>query len=135
MLYPSMLSSKEASGFIESVSMTEIEGALRSFKKDRSPGLDGWPVEFFIHLFDLMGKDLLNAVEYNRKYGRITPSLNSTFLALIPKKDKPTTFADFRPISLCNLIYKLTSKIIVVRLKPHLDSHISKEQFGFLKNR
>ena len=62
-------------------------------------------------------------------------SLNSTFLAPIPKKDKPTTFVDFRPISLCNLIYNLISKIIAVRLKPHLDSHISKEQFGFLKNR
>ena len=74
-----------------------------------------------------MGKDLLKAVEYARKSGRIAPSLNSTFLALIPKKDKPTIFADFRPISLCNLIYKLISKIIAVRLKPHLDSHISKE--------
>ena len=84
MLYPSMLSSKEDSGFIESVSMTEIEGALRSFKNDRSPGPDGWPVEFFIHFFDLMGKDLLKAMEYARKSRRISPSLNSTFLAVIP---------------------------------------------------
>ena len=130
-----MIPTEEANGFIDTVTMTEIEGALRSFKKDRSPGPDGWPVEFFIHFFDLLGKDLLNAVEYARKSGRITPSLNSTFLALIPKKDNPTTFVDFRPISLCNLIYNLIYKIIVVRLKPHLDSHISKEQFGFLKNR
>ena len=129
-----MLSSEEAGGFIESVSMIEIEGALRSFKNDKSPGLDGWPIEFFIHFFDLMGRDLLQDVEYSRKSGRIAPSLNSTFLALIHKKDKPTTFVDFRPISLCNLIYNLISKIIVVRLKPHLDSHISMEQFAFLKN-
>ena len=89
MLYPSMISSEEANGFIESVSMIEIEGALRSFKKDRIPGPDGWPIEFFIHFLDLLGKDLLSAVECARKSGRITPSLNSIFLALIAKKDKP----------------------------------------------
>ena len=42
---------------------------------------------------------------------------------------------DFHPISLCNPVYKLISKVIVVRLKPSLDKHISREQFGFLKNR
>ena len=67
--------------------------------------------------------------------GCISPSLNSTFLSLIPKKDKPSTFANFRPISLCNLLYKLIAKVIAVRLKPFLDTHISKEQYGFLKNR
>ena len=44
MLYPSMLSTEEACCFIENVSMSEIEGALRSFKKDKSPSPDGWPV-------------------------------------------------------------------------------------------
>ena len=101
MLYPSMLSFEDACGFIESVSLIEIEGALRSFKKDKSPGPNGWPVEFFLHFFDLVGRDLLKAVESSRISGRITPSLNSTFLALIPKKDKPTNFAKFKPISLC----------------------------------
>ena len=57
------------------------------------------------------------------------------FLALIPKKDKPRTFADFRPISLCNLLYKLIAKVIARRLKPFLDLGISQEQFRFLKDR
>ena len=70
-----------------------------------------------------------------RVSGCIPPFMNSTFLALIPKKEKPLTFAYFRPISLCNMLYKLISKVIAVRLKPFLDSHISKEQYGFLKNR
>ena len=81
-----------------------------------------------------MGEELLSAVEFTRVSGCIPPSLNSTFLTLIPKKDKLTSFADFRPISLCNLLYKLIYKVIAVRLKPFLDSHISIEQFGFLKN-
>ena len=78
---------------------------------------------------------LLKNIDQTRLSGFIPPSLNSTFLALIPKKDKPRTFVDFRPISLCNLLYKLIAKIIAGRLKPFLDSGISREQFGFLKDR
>ena len=74
-------------------------------------------------------------MDFTRVSGCIPPSLNSIFLTLIPKKEKPSSFVDFRFISLCNLLYKLISKVIVVRLKPFLDSHISIEQFGFLKNR
>ena len=40
-------------------------------------------------------------------------SLNSTFITLIPKKDSLDTFYDFRPISLCNLVYKMVTKVIV----------------------
>ena len=135
MLFPSMIPPEEAHCLVDPVTLPEIEGALKYFKKDRSPGPDGWPVEFFLHFFELLGKDLLVAVDFSRTSGHITPSINSTFLALIPKKDKPVTFMDFRPISLCNLVYKLISKVITVRLNPFLDTHISREQFGFLKNR
>ena len=134
MLYPTMITHEEAPSLIQPITLSEIEGALNSFKKDRSPGLDGWPVEFYLHFFDLLGNELLSAVDCARVSGCIPPSLNSTFLALIPKKENPLTFADFKPISLCNLLYKLISKVIVVWLKPFLDSRISKEQYGFLKN-
>ena len=130
-----MISNEDAPSLILCVSLMEIECVLKYFKKDRSASPDGWPVEFYLHFFDLLGKDLLSVVESTRVSGYIPPSLNSTFLPLIPKIDKPSTFADFRPISLCNLLYKLISKVIVVRLKPFLDSHISLEQYGFLKNR
>lgn len=61
-------------------------------------------------------------------------SFNSTFIALIPKEDKPISFDDFHTISLCNCIYKIIVKIIANRLKPILSAHISSEQFAFLQN-
>ena len=76
----------------------------------------------------------MHLVEESRLSGRVLPSLNSTFITLIPKKDKPSTFDDFRPISLCNLIYKLIAKVVANRLNPFLDKFISPQQFGFLKN-
>ena len=74
-------------------------------------------------------------MDSTRVLGLIPSSLNLTFLALILKMDKPQTFVDFRPISSCNLLYKLIAKVIAVRLKPFLDLGISPEQFGFLKGR
>ena len=112
-----------------------MESALKSFKKEKAPGPDGFPVEFFLAFFDLLGEELVELVEDARISGRVLPSLNSTFITLVPKSDKPTTFTNFCPISLCNLIYKLIAKVAALRIKPFLDHFITPQQFGFLKNR
>jgi hypothetical protein len=103
--------------------------------KDKSPGPDGWTQELFQHFFEIMGLDMLNAVEESRLTGKIPGALNATFFTLIPKSSKPVNFNDFRPIALCNFMYKVISKTIANRLKDTLAKCISFEQFGFLKDR
>jgi hypothetical protein len=90
---------------------------------------------FLYSFFDLVGEDVLAMVEDSRSSGAIVGGLNSTFLTLIPKANKPSTFDDFRPISLCNLCYKIISKIIANQIKPFLSRTLSMEQMGFLKGR
>jgi hypothetical protein len=85
--------------------------------------------------FDLLGNDILEMVEESRRKGRVSGALNATFIALIPKSDKPDSFGGFRPIALCNLVYKIITKIIAARIKTSLSVGISKEQFGFLEGR
>jgi hypothetical protein len=46
--------------------------------------------------------------------GKIMGAMNATFISLIPKKNNLITFEDFRPISLCNLVYKIVSKIMKI---------------------
>ena len=77
----------------------------------------------------------MNVIEHSRLEGRVIGALNATFIILIPKCDKPTTLGDYRPISLCNMIYKTISKLVAIRLKVVLDKAISRHQFGFLHDR
>ena len=54
---------------------------------------------------------------------------------MIPKVANLKTVAQFRPISLCNVIYKLLSKVLVNRLKPILNSIILEAQSAFIVDR
>ena len=84
---------------------------------------------------NLIGKYVHQAVEESRITGSMVSSLNSTFLALILKVDRLASFGDFRSISLCNIAYKVISKLIGLRLTSLLSKALSLEQFGFLKGR
>jgi hypothetical protein len=62
-----MVTEIEAENLFRPVVLEEIRKVLKSFKVDKSPGPDGWTVEFFVHFFDLVGEDLLNMVEETRQ--------------------------------------------------------------------
>jgi hypothetical protein len=134
-LFPQMVNEEDSRSLYRPVTIEELKSVLFHFKKEKSPGPDGWTIEFFIFFFDLVGEDLLAFVEDSRRLGTIYGGINATFLTLIPKANKPASFDDFRPISLCNLCYKIISKLIANRLITILSEKISTEQLGFLKGR
>ena len=82
-----------------------------------------------------MGQDILEVVEESSQNQNVYPGLNSTLLSLIPKTANSDTAQGFRPIALCNVIYKIISTLIAKRLKPILSSIISPEQTGFVEGR
>eukprot|EP00253_Pinus_taeda_P030238 PITA_30238 len=61
--------------------------------------------------------------------------MNATFIALIPKVEDSNTPDKYRPIALCNIIYKIVSKVVASRLKPMLPLIISPEQSGYVEGR
>ena len=117
------------------ISEEEISHTLHTFQKGKSPGPDGFTLECYLGFYDLLKKDILKVVKESQRSGKVLGMINSTFLTLISKKQKPQSFDEFKPISYCNMIYKIIAKVITLMIKPILSEIISEEQFGFLYNR
>jgi hypothetical protein len=98
------------------ITSKELFATLKSFQKDKIPGPNGLPVEFYLKCFDFLGQNLVGVVEYSRSTDQMLLSFNATFISLIPKEDNPRYFNYFRPISRCNNIYKIITKLIAKRL-------------------
>ena len=86
-------------------------------------------------MWETIGRDIVNIVKSFFKYKFSLRKINKTFLVLNPKKSQATTLSDFRPISLCNVVYKTISKIIADRVKDVVPNIISPLQSAFLKGR
>ncbi|CAI9769428.1 unnamed protein product [Fraxinus pennsylvanica] len=115
--------------------LEEVKAALWSIPKDSSPGHDGFSASFFITAWEFVQFHLLAvAKEYFGGYP-LTCGLGTTNIVLIPKVESPNSFAKFRPISLCSVVYKILSKMMVARLSPLLDKLISREQSAFIQGR
>nr|GEV20939.1 hypothetical protein [Tanacetum cinerariifolium] len=96
---------------------------------------NGFTIEFFKDTWDVVGKDLLVAVQSFFQLGFLPKGINSTILTLIPKKKGAKTMKHYRPISCCNVIYKTISKILANRLKVLLPEFITPNQSAFVKDR
>ena len=113
----------------------EISDALFQMGPLKAPGPDGFPARFFQRNWGLIKDDIVKAVQ-QFFISRIMPDgINNTTIVLIPKIKNPQTIKDFRPISLCNVIYKIISKCLVNRLRPLLDGMISPTQSAFIPGR
>jgi len=121
--FPKFVNEDEVEEIYTPMMTGELEGTLKWFKKDKSLGPDGWTIEFYLAFYDLLGEDLLKVVEECRLSGSLYNAINLNFIALIPKSDTPSSFNDYRPIYLCNCLYKIISKIIANRLHPILSSY------------
>ena len=89
------------------------------------PGLDGMPPLFFQHFLPKVGEVVTKIVLDFLNSGIAPPNFNETHVVLIPKCKEPKKITDYRPISLCNVVYKITSKAFVNRLKKILPSIIN----------
>ena len=113
----------------------EVDVALKDMAPLKAPGPDGMPPLFFQTYWPDIGMDITQAVLSSLNSGSILKSINHTFIALIPKVKNPEKVTEYRPISLCNVIYKIISKVIANRLKPLMNNIVSETQSAFIANR
>ena len=110
----------------------ELFKCLKTFRKNKSPGLDGITAEFFLAFWDQLKEKLFAVYEDSFSKGNLPESLMTGVVTLLEKKGKDRLeLANWRPITLLNVDYKLLTKTLGQRLKILLPSLINKDQNGF----
>ena len=113
----------------------EIKHALFQMSPSKAPGPDGMTALFFQKFWHIVGNDVTTAVLDFLNTGNMLGSINFTHIALIPKVKSVESMSQLRPISLCNVIYKIISKVLVNRMKSILPRVISDSQSAFVPGR
>jgi hypothetical protein len=113
----------------------DVQRALFMMGPSKALGPDGFNAGFFQLHWDILGPSITVAVLDFLNGGDMPEELNRTTICLIPKVKNPQEMKQFRLISLCNVLYKICSKIIANRLPPFLDEIISEEQSAFVPGR
>jgi hypothetical protein len=113
----------------------EICDAMFQMGPLKAPGPDGFPARFYQKHWGVVKEEVVVAIRRFFHDGVMPEGINDTAFVLIPKVNEPDDLKDFRPISLCNVIYKLISKCIVNKLRGILNEIINPEQSAFVPTR
>ena len=113
----------------------EVRQALFMMHPEKVPGPEGMTTLFFQHSWHVIKKDVVEMVNNFFVTGTMDPRVNTTNICMIPKTERPTRMTELRLISLCNVGYKIISKVLCQRLKICLPRLISETQSAFVEGR
>lgn len=129
------ISPDQNASLTESFTADEVKMAIFSMHPDKSPGPDGMNPAFYPRFWDIIGNDITSACINVLTTSSISPGMNDTLVILIPKKTNPVSTNDLRPISLCNVMMKIITKMPANRMKLIMPSIISEMQSAFIPGR
>lgn len=101
----------------------------------KAPGPDGFPAIFYQQNWSTVGPQVIDTVLKLLNLGVLLTNLGNALLVLIPKVERPVNPAQFRPISLLNVVFKIATKVNINHLKPILPTLISPSHAGFIPGR
>ena len=130
------LNSQEAEKLEGEITFEEAGKALKAMKHFKSPGTDGFTVEFFKMFWGKLGILVVRSLNAGFRKGELSCVQKEGIITCIPKGDKARDLIkNWRPISLLNVIYKIGSTVIANRIKLVLPTLINEDQTGFISKR
>ncbi|KAL2243965.1 UNVERIFIED_CONTAM: hypothetical protein Sindi_0514500 [Sesamum indicum] len=130
-----LLDEDEAAHLIKPFTTEDVKLTMFDITEDKAPGPDGYSSGFFKGAWTVVGDEVTRALLDFFATGKLLKHVNCTLLVVIPKVHSPITVADFRPISCCNVIYKVIAKLLVQRLSVVLGKLVSPYQAAFIPDR
>ena len=104
--------------------------------RDKTPGTDGLPADFYKIFWKDLSPLLMSALNYSYDKGALLITQRRGIIKLIPKKDaEPHFIKNWRPLTLLNCDYKIAAKAIANRIKSVIPKIINNDQTGFPKGR
>ena len=132
----STLTEKERKELEVELSYEELTIAIKSMKKGKTPGSNGFSSDFFRVFWNMLGTFLYRAFKTCRSKGELLATHQVSLITLIPKSGQTNhSLKGWRPISLLNVDYKIISTAIASRFKKVINRIISSSQTAYIKNR
>ncbi|KAL8092290.1 hypothetical protein AgCh_034546 [Apium graveolens] len=113
----------------------EFTNAVKQMHPDKASGPDGLNPAFFQQFWPILGKEVYTCCRDWLSTSSFPANLDDTNVVLIPKKENACRMRDLRPIALCNVLYKILSKVLANYLKRILPQVITENQVAFMPNR
>lgn len=113
----------------------EVEKALKQMHPLTAPGPNGMPPLFYHHFWPTVKSIVITTALNFLNHGIAPPKFHDTHIVLIPKTKNLERVTDYRPISLCNVAYKISSKATTNRMKSVLQEIIGENQSAFVAKR
>ena len=108
----SMVTESMNKGLVQEFQVAEVVKALKQMHPKKSLGPNGMPSLFYQHYWSLVGNCVTETVLDFLNHGIIPPKFNETHVVLVPNKKNPTKITQYRPISLNNVVSRITSKVL-----------------------
>ena len=130
------LANEEAERCEGLITIKECADALNKFQNNKTPGSDGFTIEFYRCFWEVLGHFTVDSFNYAYEHGHLSISQWLGIISLTPKKNKNLEYlSNWRPISLRNNDYKIATKVIAIRVEKVLPKIIHSSQTGYVKGR
>ncbi|CAN1125969.1 LINE-1 reverse transcriptase homolog [Linum perenne] len=116
-------------------SSEEVRSSLKKMGPLKAPGKDGFHPVFFQKCWDVVGPNMEEFVKRCFYDPSTIEAVNDTVLVLLPKVSLPERITQFRPIGLCNVVYKLVTKCLANRIQGSMASLVHHTQSSFVPGR